>query len=60
MGEGGGEGVAVDAELAGSLPQPGLAGEPVGSFGQVAVPPVGARLRETSASGLAWWPTVHH
>jgi|SoiMethySBSTD1v2_1073268.scaffolds.fasta_scaffold174280_1 hypothetical protein len=29
-GEGGGEGVAVDAELAGGLPQPDLAGELVG------------------------------
>jgi hypothetical protein len=29
-GEGGGEGVAVDAELAGGLPQPALAGQLVG------------------------------
>jgi hypothetical protein len=41
-GEGGGEGVAVDAELAGGLPQPDLVGELVGGLGQLALLPVGA------------------
>jgi hypothetical protein len=44
VGEGGGEGVAVDAELAGGLSQPDLAGEPVGSFGQLPALPQDAGL----------------
>src|SRR5215207_83179 len=52
VGEGGGEGVAVDAELAGGLPQPDLASQLVRLLGQVSVPPVGAGLRETSAAKL--------
>jgi hypothetical protein len=49
LGEGALEGVAVDAELAGGLPQPQLAGELVGLLGQLPVLPVGARLGETVA-----------
>jgi len=49
LGEGGLEGVAVDAELAGGLPQPDLAGEGVGGLGQVAALAVGAGLGEVVA-----------
>jgi hypothetical protein len=45
-GEGGGEGVAVDAELAGGLPEPDLAGQGMGLLGQLPLLPVGGRLRE--------------
>jgi hypothetical protein len=43
----------VDAELAGSLSQPDLASQGVGGLGQLALLPVGAGLRETSAAKLA-------
>jgi hypothetical protein len=57
VGEGGGEGVAVDAELAGGLPQPDVVGELVGLFGQLTVLPVGAGLGEAvaaQAAALGW------
>ena len=50
LGEGGGEGVAVDAELAGGLPQPDLVGELVGGLGQLTLLPVGAGLGEGVAA----------
>ena len=50
LGEGGGEGVAVDAELFGGLPHPDLAGELVRGLGQVAALPVGAGLGEAVAA----------
>jgi hypothetical protein len=50
VGEGGGEGVAVDAELAGGLSQPDLAGQGVGGLGQLALLAVGARLGEAVAA----------
>ena len=50
LGPGGLEDVAVDAELAGGLPQPDLVGEGVGGLGQVAALPVGAGLGEGVAA----------
>jgi len=49
LAEGSFEGVAVDAQPLGGLPQPALAGEGVGGLGQLAVLPVGARLGEAVA-----------
>jgi hypothetical protein len=43
----------VDAELAGGLPQPALAGELVGLLGQLPVLPVGTRLGEGVAAQTA-------
>jgi hypothetical protein len=57
LGEGGLEGIAVDAELAGGLPQPDLAGQGVRLLGQLPLLPVGAGLREGVAAkptALAW------
>jgi hypothetical protein len=45
----------VDAQPAGGLPQPNLAGELVGLLGQLALLPAGARLREGVA---AQWATL--
>jgi hypothetical protein len=39
----------VDAELAGGLPQPALAGELVGLLGQLPILPVGTRLGKVLA-----------
>jgi len=50
LGEGGLEGVTVDAQLLGGLPQPDLAGELVGTLGQLPVLPVDAGLREAFCS----------
>jgi hypothetical protein len=46
VGEGGGEGAAVDAELVGGLPQPDLIGELVGGLSQLPALPVHARRGE--------------
>jgi hypothetical protein len=43
----------MDAELAGGLPQPDLAGELVGPFGQLPILPVGTRLGEAVAAQAA-------
>jgi hypothetical protein len=53
LGPGGLEGVTVDAELFGGLPQPDLVGEGVGGLGQLAVLPVGAGLGEGVAAQAA-------
>ena len=50
MGEGGLEGVTVDAQLLGGLPQSDLASELVGPLGQLLVLPVDAWLREAFCS----------
>jgi hypothetical protein len=50
VGEGGLQDLPVDAELAGGLPQPDLAGELVGLLGQLPVLPVGAGLGEGVAT----------
>jgi hypothetical protein len=49
LAEGSFEGVAVDAQPLGGLPQPDLAREGVGGLGPLAVLPVGARLGEAVA-----------
>jgi hypothetical protein len=43
----------MDAELAGNLPQPDLAGELMGLLGQLAALPVGSRPAPMDSSGRA-------